>query len=238
MRAEPLRHPLIFYFGHTATVYVNKMIDFGMIKERVNPEYEQMFAVGVDEMDWDDLNESHYEWPSIADTKVYREKVKRVILNVIENAEEKIMKDWHNDLWVLLLGIEHERIHLETSAVIMRRVPLEMISSVEAFVECPCRQEELQKIPVNKMIDVKAWKDTWNRSIKDAKTYGWDNEFGEKQFNVKGFKASEMLVSNGEYLKFVQDGAYQNMEWWTEEGQRWIKSIKPKMPLFWRKYGE
>lgn len=36
MRAEPLRHPLIFYFGHTSTVYVNKFIDQGIIKERIN----------------------------------------------------------------------------------------------------------------------------------------------------------------------------------------------------------
>ena len=67
-----------------------------MIKQRVNSEYEMMFAVGVDEMDWDDLNESHYDWPSVADTKIFREKVKRVILNVIDAAEERIMKDWHN----------------------------------------------------------------------------------------------------------------------------------------------
>lgn len=47
-----------------------------------------------------------------------------------------------------------------------------------------------------------------------------------------------MLVSNGEYLKFVEDGGYDNLEWWSEEGKRWLKSIKPKMPLFWRKYGD
>jgi hypothetical protein len=35
-----------------------------------------------------------------------------------------------------MLGIEHERIHLETSAVIMRMVPLEYIKKVEDFIEC------------------------------------------------------------------------------------------------------
>ena len=88
------------------------------------------------------------------------------------------------------------------------------------------------------MIDVQAWKGKLERSIEGAKTYGWDNQFGEKQFQVKGFKASQMLVSNGEYLKFVQDGAYENLEWWTDEGKRWLTSIKPKMPPFWRKTGE
>ena len=64
-KPEPLRHPLIFYFGHTATFFVNKLLDKGLIRERINPSYERMFAVGVDEMDWDDLTDSHYDWPSV-----------------------------------------------------------------------------------------------------------------------------------------------------------------------------
>jgi len=36
IRAEPLRHPLIFYFGHTAALYVNKLLDHGTIKHRIN----------------------------------------------------------------------------------------------------------------------------------------------------------------------------------------------------------
>jgi hypothetical protein len=32
IRAEPLRHPLIFYFGHTSVVYMNKLIDQGLIR--------------------------------------------------------------------------------------------------------------------------------------------------------------------------------------------------------------
>ena len=94
MRAEPLRHPLIFYYGHTATVYINKMIDKGMIKERVNPDYEMMFAVGVDEMDWDDLNESHYDWPSAAETKNYRDNVKKVILDFLDSCPNKSIDSW------------------------------------------------------------------------------------------------------------------------------------------------
>jgi hypothetical protein len=57
----------------------------------------------------------------------------------------------------------------------MRRVPLELIRDVSEFVECPCRQEELESIPVNKMIDVEAWKSKWERTIENTETYGWDN---------------------------------------------------------------
>ena len=37
IKAEPLRHPLIFYYGHTAAVYVNRFYDYGIVKKRVNP---------------------------------------------------------------------------------------------------------------------------------------------------------------------------------------------------------
>ena len=87
IRPEPLRHPLIFYYGHTAAFYINKCFDYRTIKERVNADFETMFAVGVDEMDWDDLNESHYEWPSVADTRKYREEVKHVLVDLINRSE-------------------------------------------------------------------------------------------------------------------------------------------------------
>jgi len=73
IKPEPLRHPLIFYFGHTAAVYVNRFYDSGILKKRVNPDLEKVFAVGVDEMDWDDLDSTHYDWPTVSETKKYKD---------------------------------------------------------------------------------------------------------------------------------------------------------------------
>ena len=38
LRADPLRHPLIFYIGHTATFYINKLILAGIINDRIHPK--------------------------------------------------------------------------------------------------------------------------------------------------------------------------------------------------------
>lgn len=53
-RADPLRHPLIFYFAHPAVFYINKLCSGNLLThlERVNPGFESMFAIGVDEMSW------------------------------------------------------------------------------------------------------------------------------------------------------------------------------------------
>ena len=84
LKAEPLRHPLIFYFGHTATFYINKLKLGKFLDERVNDNFESMFAIGVDEMSWDDLNEQHYPWPDVAEVRSYRQQVNAVVNRVID----------------------------------------------------------------------------------------------------------------------------------------------------------
>jgi hypothetical protein len=65
VRAEPLRHPLIFYFGHTAVFFINKLILGQYIDHRIHEPFESMFAIGVDEMSWDDLDTCYYNWPTV-----------------------------------------------------------------------------------------------------------------------------------------------------------------------------
>ena len=64
-RGDDLRHILLFYLGHTAVFYINKLFLSKIINTRVNPEFESLFAIGVDEMSWGDLNNKHYNWPSV-----------------------------------------------------------------------------------------------------------------------------------------------------------------------------
>jgi hypothetical protein len=68
-RGEALRHHLIFYYGHTAVFYINKLVVGGFLdsSKRINRYYEECFAVGVDEMSWDDLLEENYEWSGLDD---------------------------------------------------------------------------------------------------------------------------------------------------------------------------
>jgi hypothetical protein len=84
IKAESLRHPLVFYFGHTATFYINKLILGNYIDTRINPHLESICAVGVDEMSWDDLNSENYDWPEIDEVRAYRKQVSTLINDIIE----------------------------------------------------------------------------------------------------------------------------------------------------------
>jgi len=233
LRPEPLRHPLIFYLGHTATFYINKLIIAKLISERINPHYEAMFAVGVDEMSWDDLDEANYDWPTVAEVKTYRDQVRALVDGLIKTLPLSLPIDWNHPWWAILMGIEHSRIHLETSSVIIRRLPLDQVRPLPLWEICsetgPAPQNALLPVPGGKVRIGKA---------KDHRLYGWDNEFGRHSFEVEDFEASKYLVSNGEYREFVAAGGYRTPGFWTEEGERWLGFSKAQQPLFWIQDGD
>lgn len=136
IRAEKLRHPLIFYLGHTAVFYINKLIAAKLLDERINPKYESLFAIGVDEMSWDDLNDSHYDWPRVEQVMAYRRKVRETVDRVIKAISFSMPITWNSPAWALVMGIEHARIHLETSSVIIRQLPLEYVSPHPLWARC------------------------------------------------------------------------------------------------------
>ena len=228
VRAEPLRHPLIFYLGHTATFYINKLIVAKLTNQRINPRFESMFAVGVDEMSWDDLNAANYDWPTLAEVKAYRETVRAVVDETIRTMPLTMPIDWDHPLWVILMGIEHQRIHVETSSVIIRRLPIGMVRQLPLWSICPLVGEA----PTNELLPVSGGRVVLGKS-KDNPLYGWDNEFGRQENDVWDFAASRYLVSNREYLGFVEDRGYEQEQFWTHEGWKWVGFSKARHPLFW-----
>ncbi len=229
-KSIPLRHPLIFYYGHTATFFVNKMLLAGLIDKRINPKFESMFAVGVDEMSWDDLNDDHYEWPAVEEVTAYRDQVKAMINKVIQKAPLKLPIDWDNPWWAILMGIEHEQIHLETSSVLIRQQKLELVQSRPEWQPF----KDKGKAPENSLVDIPGGTVRLGKDCNDL-IYGWDNEYGQHQADINEFQASRFLVSNQEFLAFVEAGGYQEDDWWQEEGLSWREFTQAKHPTFWVK---
>ena len=235
-RHEPLRHPLIFYFAHPAVFYVNKLIAGRFIPGRLDARLEAMMAVGVDEMSWDDLNTAHYDWPSVGTIRDYRAGVRQTVDQFIQSMPLELPIRQESPAWIILMGIEHERIHLETSSVIMRLMPLKELrhdselSAEERSLWSVC--ESVGSPPANAWLPVAAQVVRLGKKDDDH-TFGWDNEYGIEEVDVPAFKAARQLVSNAEFLAFVEDGGYAREEWWTEEGRGWLRYRRAGHPKFW-----
>ncbi len=227
-QSEPTRHPMIFYFGHTAAFYINKLILGQVITERINPDFESLFAIGVDEMNWDDLDENHYEWPDVSAVRQYRLQVKMQVEALIQSLPLTLPIAQDDPFWIILMGIEHERIHIETSSVLHRQMPLEYIKRHTRFDIC----SDSGVAPENAMVHVKG-ADVVLGKAHDHHLYGWDNEYGSLTCKVKDFEVSKYLVSNGEFLPFVRDGGYEDERFWDQEGRKFLLTRKVNHPAFW-----
>ncbi len=227
-KSELTRHPMIFYFGHTATFFVNKLINMKIINERVDANFESIFAVGVDEMAWDDVDSKNYAWPKVDEVREYRAKVKELVDELIMNMPLTLPITQDSDMWIILMGIEHERIHIETSLVLHRQMPIEFVKEVDTFKICT----HSSHAPANEMINIKGGHIKLGKD-ESHHLYGWDNEYGNYEEDVKDFKSSKYLVSNGEFMEFVNSGGYECEDFWDEEGKDFLKYTKASHPVFW-----
>lgn len=239
-----LRHPLVFYYAHPATFYVNKLRLAGLLEGPVDEELETLFQTGVDEMSWDDLSPTENDWPEVRQVAEYRREVYGAIRSVIEAHPD--LGDGHapismqSPLWAAFMSLEHERIHLELSSVLVRETPLPLVRRPEAWppnhpsATLPGRVEGRPDtdFPCNDLLDV------GSSSLLVGKprvwpSFGWDNEYGERHAHVRPFKATKLLVSNGEFHAFVAAGGYQEPRFWSDEGWRWRAYRNAKWPTFW-----
>ena len=227
-KSEPTRHPMIFYFGHTATFFINKLMLAKVIDERVDPEFESIFAIGVDEMEWDDLDEGHYRWPEVGAVREYRRRVREIVDTLISTLPLSLPITPKSPWWVILMGIEHERIHIETSSVLHRQMPLEFITPSGQYSFC----EDTGSYRENTLVRVEGAAVRLGKK-RNHFLYGWDNEYGTRVEPVTDFAAARMLVSNGEYREFVAAGGYENESYWDEEGRAFLKRTNALHPPFW-----
>lgn len=238
-----LRHPMIFYYGHPAVLYINKLRVAGLLNEGIDPLYEQLFEVGVDEMSWDDLSVARDDWPRVAGVWAYRQRAYRVIRQLLEThpcLESGTQRSWGEQAWGIFMGFEHERIHLETSSVLIRELPVACVRHPEFWpayhpsVKLPSATapEAGRDYPAAELVDVAGGSVVLGKP-QEYPSYGWDNEYGSRSIEVGPFRASKFKVTNGEFLQFVRSGGYLERRYWTPEGWGWKSFRNVKWPTFW-----
>ena len=61
----------------------------------------------------------------------------------------------------------------------------------------------------------------------------YDNELSRHTVYLHEYEVSKSLVTNAEYLEFINDGGYQNFNLWLDEGWSWINEHKVAAPEYW-----
>lgn len=61
----------------------------------------------------------------------------------------------------------------------------------------------------------------------------YDNELSRHKVWLNDFNIAASLVTNAEYISFIESGAYENFIYWHAEGWDWVKQHHIRAPLYW-----
>jgi 5-histidylcysteine sulfoxide synthase len=238
-----LRHPLIFYYGHTAVLFLNKLRLAGLVRDAVDLYLEKVLETGVDEMSWDDMSKNDMQWPSVADVKDYRQKIYNIIIQLLKTHPDletpKVPHGPKSPWWSLFMSLEHEKIHFETSSVLMRELPIELVETPKYWPKMGTAKVQgqiIDKAIPNEWITIKGKMISYGKP-ESAPSFGWDNEYGHREKLAKDFQVTQNLITNSEYYEFVKSLSYVDDSFWSEEGLLWRKFRNTKRPTFWVAHG-
>ena len=68
--------------------------------------------------------------------------------------------------------------------------------------------------------------------------FSFDNEHNRHRVFLEPFEISNHLVTNAEFLEFIEAGGYTNFNYWLDEGWAWVQENKVEHPLYWIKVTE
>jgi iron(II)-dependent oxidoreductase len=131
---------------------------------------------------------------------------------------------------LLRVAYEHRLMHAETLAYMFHRLPYSR--------KHPQPQDSVTSAPAeNEILEIPAGQATLGLSPGLSAPFGWDNEFESFTINVRRFRIDKHMVTNAEFLRFVEAGGYLNPQHWTPEDWQWKERQSISHPAFWNPAG-
>lgn len=69
-------------------------------------------------------------------------------------------------------------------------------------------------------------------------SFCYDNELGVHKVYLNDFEINNFLVTNKEFIEFMEDGGYSDFNLWLDEGWSWVQSNQISSPLYWHKIND
>lgn len=165
--------------------------------------------------------------PSMVEVHAYRADVDQRIVDLLattSDADTKVLRD----LQVLLeLGLQHEQQHQEL-----------MMTDVLHLLSCnplkPAYTESLYSLHESSLPMQWLRFDGGITQIgSDGETFCFDNEMPQHRQFIEPYELANKLVTNQEYLAFIEAGGYRNPAFWLSEGWDWVQTQGLTQPLYW-----
>jgi gamma-glutamyl hercynylcysteine S-oxide synthase len=222
------RHRIIFYVGHLEAFDWNLLSDRALGLKSFSTELDRLFAFGIDPVGGGLPTDVESDWPRREDVRRYVGRVRQELDSSIGQAlREGVAKQEFPLEQLLQVAIEHRLMHAETLAYMLHQMPLEQKLPPEPDAQKLAAPVAARMIPIPAGEAVMGLR-------RDEPVFGWDNEYEQNRVPVPAFEIDGFKVTNGEFLKFVEGGGYEDRNCWSAAGWDWVQKNGIEHPGFWR----
>ncbi|WP_282051237.1 ergothioneine biosynthesis protein EgtB [Maribacter aquivivus] len=159
--------------------------------------------------------------PSVKKVYEYRQYVTQAMKSLLESNEDSTL------LAVLEIGIHHEKQHQELLLTDIKYIlgnnPL-LPKYSDTFLEFTIEKGTQSWISMTEGV---------YEIGHNSTDFCFDNELGRHKVYLQDYQISNKLVTNAEYIEFIQAGGYKRFDLWHAAGWDWVQQNQITSPLYW-----
>jgi len=166
--------------------------------------------------------------PTVKEIYDYRKYVDAAMIAFIEMGSKSSTDGWGT---LLELGLQHEQQHQELFWTDLKYT----------FFQNPLFPKYADNLPFEDNVKISGNMNFI--SIKEGiyhighagNGFSYDNELGRHKVYLHDFQIADRLVTNVEYLEFIEAGGYSDFNLWHDEAWVWLNENEITAPLYWLK---
>jgi ergothioneine biosynthesis protein EgtB len=167
--------------------------------------------------------------PTLAEVMTYRHAIDQRLCHWLHALDSDVQSDAYE---LLLLGFNHEQQHQEL-----------MLTDIKHMLSCNpltpiYSHDAVHPTSESAQTDTIEWLASDGGIVHighaNDEAFAFDNESPRHRALLQPYSIANRLVSNREFLEFVNDGAYQDHSLWLSDGWDWVQRSNISMPFYWR----
>jgi len=162
--------------------------------------------------------------PTVKEVYQYRKHIDEAMTSFLEKTENQ------DALKFTELGLQHEQQHQELFWTDLKYTLSHNPLNVKYEGRLPFEEKEISGSPKFHLVTEGVYKIGFS-----GDGFCFDNELERHKVYLNEFTISENLVTNAEYIEFMEEGSYRDFNLWHDEGWKWVNDNEIVAPLYWKK---
>ena len=231
IQSDVFGSPPNWHLAHT-TWFFQKILEKHNIKlelkQQINTEYLNSYYQKFGKI-LPKAERGRFPRPTVKDTLKYRLSMEKEVISFLKNVESsnQVLEELEYDI---MLANNHEMQHQELMIYDLQHYFQHFPDPKDNYKPITIRRSQRNPEKPTGMVQIPGG--IYELGF-NGKGFCYDNEVPEHKVYLYPFKIDIAPITNGEYMKFIEDGGYEEFRYWLADGWDIIKEEGWKTPLYW-----